>query len=183
MLGSRRVLLPEAVRERLVAAHRFAVLEGHERDPVARLGERRAVPRAVYRGARPAAIALRKLGPRVERQAVGRPVSRERHGRLLLLGAPPDLLAVAAVFRRQHEMAELQVMIAVRPAEVVALVDLEQLLRRLLGILRVVEEFRPILSQLVAAVLRAPPLAVRREGHAPGVANAGGLRRPNPIRL
>src|ERR1700756_340552 len=44
VLRSRGVLLPEAVRERLVAAHRLAVLEGHERDPVARLGERRAVP-------------------------------------------------------------------------------------------------------------------------------------------
>ena len=80
-------------------------------------------------------------------------------------------------------MAELQVMIAVRPAEVVALVDPEQLLRRLLGILRVVEEFRPILSQLVTAVLRAPQLAVRREGHAHGVANPGGVPRPTPLRL
>src|SRR5213082_1979005 len=101
VLRPRGVLLPKPVRERLVAAHRLAVLERHERYPVARLRQRRAVPGAVKRDECAAAIALGELRPHVERQAVRGPVARERDRRLLLLRTPPDLLAVAPVLRCQ----------------------------------------------------------------------------------
>src|SRR5207249_753446 len=183
MLRPRGILLPEAVRERLIAPHRLAVLEGHERDAVTRLGERRAVPRAMERDERAAAIALRELRPRVERQAIGRPMPRERNCRLLLLRTPPHLLAVAPILRCQDQMAEFDVMITVGPAEVVALVHPQQLLRWLLGALLESEQLGPVLSQLVAAVLRGPQLPVWPEGHPHSVANPGCVMRPAPLRL
>src|SRR5947207_13763857 len=94
VFGPSGVLLPEAVRERLVAAHRLAVLERHERHPVARLRQRRAVPGAVNRDECAAAIALGELCPSVERQAVRGPVARERHERLLLVLRSSHLLPV-----------------------------------------------------------------------------------------
>src|SRR5947199_4215863 len=147
MLRPRGILLPEAVRERLIAPHRLAVLEGHERDAVPRLGERRPVPRAMERDERAAPIVLGELSARVERQAIGRPMSRERHQRLLLVLAAAHVLAVAAVSGCQHQVAELRVVIAVGPAEVGTLRELEALLRRLLGARPDPEQPGPVLAQ------------------------------------
>src|SRR2546423_15680008 len=61
VLRSRRVVFPEAVRERLVAARRLAVLEGHGRDAVARPAERRPVPRAATSKYPAATLALGEL--------------------------------------------------------------------------------------------------------------------------
>src|SRR5207247_10465376 len=92
MLRPRGILLPEAVRERLIAPHRLAVLEGHERDAVTRLGERRAVPRAMERDERAAAIALRDLRLRLDRPAIGRPMPRYPNCRPPPLRPPAPLL-------------------------------------------------------------------------------------------
>src|SRR5205085_1014740 len=174
VLGSRAVLFPKAVRERLVAADRLAVLEGHEGHAVARLGERRTVPGAVERDERAAPIALGELGPRIERQAVRRPVSREGHQRLLLVFAASHLLAVAAVLGREHEVAELRVVVAIGPTEIGALRELEELLGRLLGALLDGEQLGPVLTQLIAPVLRGVQLTRGREGEPDGVADARG---------
>ena len=105
-------------------------------------------------------------------------MARERHRRLLLLRAPPHLLPVAAVLRREHEVTELRVVVAIRPAEVIALVHPQQLLRRLFGALLGGEKLGPVLEELVPAVLRGPQLAVWRDHHPHGVANPGGVMRP-----
>src|SRR2546422_9923585 len=183
MLRPRGILLPEAVRELPVAAPRLAVLEGPERDAVTRLGERRAVPRAMERDERAAPIVLGELAARVERQAIGRPVSRERQQRLLLVLAAAHLLAVAAVLRREHQVAELRVVIAVGPAEVGTLGELEELLRRLLGALLDGEQLGPVLAQLIPAVLRGVQLTRRRERESDGVADTRGESRPAQPRL
>src|SRR6266540_3464627 len=127
VFGPALLLAPEAIRERLVGACRLAVLEGHERDAEALLRERSAVPRAVEGDERPPAVALGELRARVEQQAVRRPMRGEGDRGLFLLRAQPDLLAVAAVFRGEHEMVELGIVVAVRPAEVVSLLDAQQL--------------------------------------------------------
>src|SRR5207237_10326058 len=80
-------------------------------------------------------------------------------------------------------MPELEVVIAIRPADVVALIHPQQLLRRLLGALLDSEQLGPVLSQLVAAVLRGPELTVRREGHPHRVANPGCVARPARLGL
>src|SRR5881398_2809434 len=105
-------------------------------------------------------------------------MARERHRRLLLLRAPPHLLPVAAVLRREHEVTEVRVVVAIRPAEVIALVHPQQLLRRLFGALLGGEKLGPVLEELVPAVLRGPQLAVWRDHHPHGVANPGGVMRP-----
>src|SRR4029077_11564629 len=93
------VWMPEPVGKRLVGglADRLAVLERDEDDAVARLRQRGPVPRSVEGDKGTAAIPRRELRPVVEGQPVGRPMPGKRRGRLLLLGAPPDLLAVAAI--------------------------------------------------------------------------------------
>src|SRR6185312_3096879 len=109
-----------------------------------------------------------KIRARVEHEPVRRPVPGEYRGRLLLLRALFRLLAVAAVLRRQHQVMRLERVVAVRPAEVVALVDLHQLFSWILGAVLGVE--RPIAvrtAKLVAAVLRRPELAVERTDRDP----------------
>src|SRR2546427_9696153 len=54
---------------------------------------------------------------------------------------------------------------------------------RSLGALLEREQLRPVLAQLVAAVLRRPQLAVGREGKPNGVADAGRVPRPGRLRL
>src|SRR2546430_11620966 len=90
------------------------------------------------------AVGRGELRARIEQQAVGRPVAGEREGRLFLLRAPSHLLAVPPVLRREHEVAELPVVIAVRPPEIVPLIHPQQLLRRLLGALLGAEGLAPV---------------------------------------
>src|SRR2546421_117627 len=107
MLRPRAVLVPEPDRKRLIGPDRLAVLEGHEHDAIARLGQGSAVPRAGKRDERATAILSGELRARVEHQAVRRPMAWERDRRLLLLRAPPHLFAVAAVFRSEDQVAKL----------------------------------------------------------------------------
>src|SRR5437899_10333289 len=115
MLRPRAFPVPEPVRKRLIGPDRLAVLEGHEHDAIARLGQGSAVPRAVKRDERATAILRGELRARVEHQAVRRPMAWERDRRLLLLRAPPHLFADAAVFRSAHHGAKPYVGMAVRP--------------------------------------------------------------------
>src|SRR5207237_9046880 len=64
--------------------------------------------------------------------------------------------------------------VAVRPAEVGALRELEELLRRLLGALLDGEQLGPVLPQLIAPVLGGVQLTRGREGEPYGVADARG---------
>src|SRR3989442_7788350 len=132
VLRARAVLVPEAVGERLGRPQGLPVLERDERDAVALLRQRRPVPRAVERDERAAAVAGGGLRARVEHESIWRPVRGECDGRLVLVSATIDLPPVAAVLRREHEATQLDVVIAVGPAEVVAFVQREQLLGRLL---------------------------------------------------
>src|SRR3989475_11777697 len=66
VLRTGAVLMPEAVRERVVRPDRLAVLEGHEHDTIAGLGQRRAVPRTVERDERPIAIPRGELSAAVK---------------------------------------------------------------------------------------------------------------------
>src|SRR5436190_5265875 len=175
----RAVLGLESVGERLVTASRHAVRERHEHDAVPRLRQRRAVPRAVERDERAAPVARRELVTRIEDEAVRRPVAGECEQRRLLVSAAPDLLAVAAVLGCQHQVAELRIVEAVGPAEVVLLLDLYHLLRGLLGALLEREQLGPVLPQLIAPVLHGVQHAgrgIEREGD--GIADTGHVADP-----
>ena len=79
----------------------------------------------------------------------------ERRDRRLRLVALADrLAAVAAVLGRQHELLLLAVVVALRPAVPGALLEIEHLLGREVKTLLGGVELRPVLVQLVAAVLR-----------------------------
>src|SRR3989442_1803546 len=121
VLRARGVFLPESIRERLICPNRLTVLERHEHDAVAGLGQRRPVPGAVERHEGPRAIPRGKLGPAVERQPIRRPVRRKHHQGLLLVLAASHLLAVAAVLGREHQVPEYGVVVTVRPAVIVPL--------------------------------------------------------------
>src|SRR3954463_14942857 len=94
-----------------------------------------------------------------------------------LVGADPDLLTtIAAILRRQNQLGLSRVEVALRPAVVTALFNLQQLLRRLgcadLGLI----ESRPVFRQLVSAMLRGiEHLAARIDGKPVGIANTGGV--------
>ena len=75
----------------------------------------------------------------------------------LLLGAYANRLAAdAAIFRREYQLPLDIVEIAFRPAKIVALLDLQKLLGRLVRALILVVELRPVLVELVAALLCRP---------------------------
>src|SRR5450432_2272280 len=123
-----------------------------------------------------AALVLRgELRPVVERERVRRPVRREVRDRLELLVAVTDRLpAIAVVLGREHQLLLRGVEVALRPPVVAALHDLEQLLRRKIGALLRRVEPRPVVAELVAAVLRGVELPRGVERDADGVANARG---------
>src|SRR5438046_9983545 len=110
-------------------------------------------------------------------------MARERHRRLLLLRAPPHLLPVAAVLRREHEVTELRVVVAIRPAEVIVLVQPQQLLSRLLGALLGGAKFWADLEELLPAVLRGPRLVVWRHPQPHRLPSAGPVTRSSRFRL
>src|SRR5688572_11549907 len=63
--------------------------------------------------------------------------------------------------------------VAVRPAEVIAGLDADELLGGVLGALLRIVELRPVLKQLVAAMLRCPESPVGTDGESHRVADAG----------
>src|SRR5208283_1629082 len=99
-------------------------------------------------------IGIRKLMPIVECKIVGSPVRREKRDRASLLRARPDrLAAVATIFRSQHQLLLDSVEIALRPAVVGALLQSQQLFGWEIGALLRPVKFRPILGQLITAML------------------------------
>src|SRR5688500_5620239 len=86
--------------------------------------------------------------------------------------AAPCLLAVAAVFRRKDFSLRKSIVEAVGPAVVISARNAKQLLRGKLRTLGRVEVRRPILHELIAAVLRRPERAIGRiDGDGDRVAN------------
>ena len=91
---------------------------------------------------------------RIELQRHRRPVAGERDRRRLGPRAAADLLAVAAVLGREHLPLRVVAVVAVGPADVVALRDLHQLLGGIVRVGLVAEA--PVLRQLIAPVNRGP---------------------------
>src|SRR5437660_11302376 len=175
----------EAVSEDLVAAGGPAAGEGLKHHVVAALRKRRAVPRSVECDERTLVVAVRELMAVVEDEVVGRPVRGEdREGAAPLRTRPDGLPAVAAVFRGEHQLTLGPVEVALRPPIVGAALHPHQLFRRLVGTLLWPVKARPVLAQLVPAVLRrVDPDARRVDGDAAGVARPGrdALRGREPL--
>src|SRR5690348_5491992 len=163
----------ETVGEGLEVPRGFAGRERLKDDLIAALRTRRTIPGSVKRDERAVAVARREGGPGVEQQSIGRPVRREECRGCLLGGALPDrLAAIAAVLRREHELLLLIVEVALGPAEVVALVDLEQLLGgEVLALLSGVE-LGPVVPQLISSMLGRPQVPIRPDSDADSVADA-----------
>src|SRR3982751_411983 len=112
-----------------------------------------------------------ELRSREESQPIGSPVRREECLGFSLRRAVAQLLAIAAVLRRLHQLPLDVVVVAIRPSVIAALVDLQQLLGgKILSLLRRVE-FGPILEELIAAVLGRVQLAAPVERDPDGVAD------------
>src|SRR5271166_6270804 len=156
----------EAVGENLVALRRLAVLERLEDHVVALLRKRGAVPRAVERDKRAAAVVCGKLLSEIEHQRVRCPMRWIERDRPLLVRARSDrLAAVTSVLRSEHELALRVVEVTFRPPVVRGL-DTEQLLPRQVRALFGGVEVLPVLGKLVASVLRridATPGRVQRD--------------------
>ncbi len=89
--------------------------------------------------------------------------------------ADADLLAaVAAIFRREHELVLLAVEVTIRPSEIGALFELDQFFRRQFGALSMGVELAPVFGQLVAAMLGGEEAAGPVEGKPLAIAQAGG---------
>jgi hypothetical protein len=98
-------------------------------------------------------------------------MGREGGDRGLLLGADADFAAaVAAIFRCQHACLPQAVEITFRPAVITALPQQHEFLGRQLGAFGRFVESRPVLEQLVAAVLGGEEPAGRIEGEALAIA-------------
>jgi hypothetical protein len=98
-------------------------------------------------------------------------MGREEGDRLLLLSANPDrLTAVATIFRGEQQLLLDIVEIALGPAKIVGLRDLQEFLA---GRLAVVELW-PVLVEFVSSLLRCVEAqAGRINGDAVGVADTG----------
>src|SRR5580692_4354749 len=126
----------------------------------------------------------------VERKIVRGPVCRKKRDRSSLPRARPDrLAAVTAIFRSQHELLLDPVEIAIRPAVVRALLQSQQLFGGEIGALLRPVEFRPILRQLIPAMLGYINSTGGVECEALAIADPGGEalgRRkvlPGPVRV
>ena len=102
---------------------------------------------------RAALICGGKSVARIDRKIIRRPVSGQCRDRGFFLGANSYLLAVAAIFRRQHELVRDLIVVAFRPAIVGAFFELDNFLSRKLRALLGGKEARPVLRELVAAML------------------------------
>src|SRR2546430_1398828 len=116
VLRTGAVLVPEAVRERLVRPDGLGVLERHKHDTIAGLRQGHAGPRAVKRHEGPVAKPRGDLGAPIERQSIRRPMPRKRDQRLLLVLAASDRLAVAPILGREHQLPQLGVPWCSRPS-------------------------------------------------------------------
>jgi hypothetical protein len=143
-----------SIGENHVIAGLLAIGQWLEDHVIAALRQRRAVPGPVEGDERAAAIGLRKLAAVVNQHVIRRPVSGKRGDRSLFAVANAGrLAAVAAIFRRQHELVLVLVEVAFRPAKIGALMQLDHFLGRRVGALLDRVELRPVLRQLVTSEL------------------------------
>src|SRR5438552_9033526 len=106
------------------------------------------------RDERAALVGRRKLMSGIKQQVVWRPMTWKRRDRSALVGTQTNRFpAVTAVFWSKHKLTLAQIKVAIRPAVVGTALDPHQLLRRLIGTLLRRIEVRPVLPQLVAAML------------------------------
>jgi hypothetical protein len=135
---------------------------------------RRAVPRPVERDEGAAAIGRREARPVIDSQIVGGPVPWEGGDRRLSLRADADrLAAIAAIFRREHQLVLFLVVIALRPAIVGAGDELHQFLSRQVRALRRRVEARLVLKELIPTVLGREQAAAIIEGEALTITQTG----------
>ena len=131
---------------------RLAVFHGLEHDLVSGLRFRRAIPAPVESNESAVLVLRGKVLARVEQQVVGRPVRRVGHERIRILARLRLLLRIAAVFGRDHALAELGIEERVRPAVIAAVDDLV--------------EFLGLTSGVVLGLVAAPGTAYRgSRGH------------------
>src|SRR5260370_14481893 len=99
-------------------------------------------------------IRSRELTSVIKQEVVGRPMAGKGRDGCTLIGTQPNrFAAVAAIFRGKDKLVLGEIKITIRPAVIGAALELDQLLRRLLGALLGCIEVRPVFPQLVAAVL------------------------------
>src|ERR1700694_475508 len=125
LLGARKAIGEDLV---LRWTNRFPVGEGNEHDVVSLLRSGRAVPRAVEGDESPALVVSGKRCSGIEHEAVRRPVGRKKRLRSQLRCALTYCFAVPGVLGRQHELLLKAVVIAIRPAVITTLDNLEHLL-------------------------------------------------------
>src|SRR5262249_11866709 len=132
----------EAIGEYLERAASLLTAQRLEHDVVPLLRFRESVPGTVERDERPVLVSRREQRTRVEHETVRCPVRGEDGAWLVFPRAVSALLPVAAIFRREHEVVLVDRVVAVRPAEILALIHLQQLFRRILGV--VMDALRPL---------------------------------------
>jgi hypothetical protein len=119
-----------------------------------------------------AAIGRRETRPVIDSQIVGGPVPREGGDRRPPLRANANRLAIAAIFRREHQLVLLLVKVALGPAIVGAGEEPDQLLGRQFRALLGIVEARPILKELIATMLGREQSAGVVEGEALAISQA-----------
>src|SRR5688572_26474817 len=95
----------ESIGERLEGPRRAGAREWNEHHVVSALRAWRTIPGPMKCDEGAAAIARREPIPRIEHERVRRPVGGEGRGGGAHGGASPDLAAVAAILRRQDQLA------------------------------------------------------------------------------
>src|SRR6202022_2275012 len=135
-------------------------------------------------------ICSRELTGIIKQEIVGRPMGGKRRDRCALGSTQPDgFPGVPTVFRGKNKLALSEIEITIWPTVVGALLELHQLLRRLVrALLRSVEAL-PVFPQLVTAVhgRKYPPCGVEYDSFP--IAQTGGETLggreslPSPIRV
>src|SRR5579871_3950409 len=182
MWGPARLLdrTSEAVGEYDERPRRLAIGERLEHHVVAALGERRTVPRAVECDECASAVRVRKLPAAVDQEIVGRPVCRKpRNGATLVLTGPDSLAAITAVLGGKDQLLLIAIEIALRPTVIGAVLKLQQFFSGLICSLLRPIQFRPVLRELIPAMLHDIQPARLIECEPLTVADPGGepLRR------
>src|SRR5262249_30579226 len=150
-------------------------VERLEHNVVAFLRTRRAIPRTMKRDQCATVVSMRKAAGAalcfVKHHVIGRPVAREPCDGRGSSAAKTGFLAVAAILGCEHELLLRLVEIALRPAVIGALLELDHFFRwQFLPLLRGIE-FRPVLMKLIAPVLRREDMARSIKRDAFAVAN------------
>ena len=152
---------------------------GWNTDIIAALRPRRAIPRAVEGDESAATIGRRELRSLIDFHVVRSRMAGEERDRRAFIRADADLLAIAAIFGRQHKPLLIAVEIALRPSIVAAALKQHHFFGGKVLALFGGVEFRPVFVELVAAVLGHEKTArgVEREAFAIAYPCREALRR------